>query len=164
MHRLNINLGSTLWNVLSYTGYLKEEELSVMKQNHSSPTGLFHWIKTVMGWYSTHCLWSISFKLCSQMWLRVRGCPVFMHSVDAAAHSSPPPRPYAQSTVQSQPESSGSQRHTGAPAAANCPHHLWSLMSLQVVFHLLYPTRLYQSPQWHLSCSDLLKVQQLAVI
>lgn len=76
-----------------------------------------------------------------------QSCPVFVHSVDAAAHSSSSPRACAQSAVQSKSASSGSRRRTGAPAAANCPHHLWSLMSFQVVFHPLCLTGLYQSPQ-----------------
>lgn len=59
-----------------------------MKQDHSCLTGLFHWIKAVMGWYSAQCLWSISFKLRSQMQLRVRAvqclCTAWMLQLTAA--------------------------------------------------------------------------------
>lgn len=135
MHRFEIYSRSIFWNFLSYTGYLKEEEelcLPCQSWKRTVPGPLVSstgWMKAVMGWYSSQCLWSISFKLCSQIRLRVRAvqclCTVWVLQLTAA----PLPGPVLTQLFRaSQPAQAA--RDTSAPA--NCPHHLWSLMSLQL--------------------------------
>lgn len=106
--------------------------LSVRRHDRSCPTGLFLWIKTIRGQFSTRRLWKISFRLPLLCVAQSQSCPVFMHRMDAAARNTSSPRACAQPAVQSKATSSGGQRHpcVGASAvasdgtAANCPHHL----------------------------------------
>lgn len=110
----------------------------------SQETWLFlsHWslplIRMIKGWYSTWCIWNILFKLPLSYMTQSESYPVFMHSMDAAAHNTSSPRACVQSAVQRKSTSSRAQTHQclDAPAAAsdsaaaNCPLHLWTLMSL----------------------------------
>lgn len=81
--------------------------LSVRKYDCSCPTGLFLWIRMTKGRYSTWCIWNILFKLPLLYMTQNESYPVFMHSTDAAAHSTPCPRACSQSAVQRMSTSSG---------------------------------------------------------